>query len=35
MEHESRILKISVEVESGVLGIGLLRDDEADWAALE
>jgi hypothetical protein len=31
IERDSRMLKIGLEVESGVLGVGWLREDEADW----
>jgi hypothetical protein len=31
IESESRILKIGLEVESGVLGVGWLHEDQADW----
>jgi hypothetical protein len=31
IESESRILKIGLEVESGVLGVGWLQEDQADW----
>jgi MoaA/NifB/PqqE/SkfB family radical SAM enzyme len=33
VESESSIVKIRVEVESGVLGVGLLREDESAWVA--
>src|SRR6266403_2055370 len=35
IENESRIVKICVEVESGVLGVGLLREDGSAWVVRE